>query len=112
MPKQELEFFDPKANGKWSHPDGYPEGVTQLMITKCPETGAFTRLLHFEPGTKTAGTLDHETWEEIYIIEGDMVANGQKYTAGMVAVRPPHMPHGPFETIGGCTTYEVHYHGK
>lgn len=112
MPKQELEFFDATKTGKWVRPEGYPEGVTQLIVTQCPETGAFTRLLKFEPGTATTATLDHECWEEVYIIEGELIANGETYTKGMTAVRPPHMPHGPFKTIHGCMTYEVHYYSK
>lgn len=107
--KQELEFFDAKKEGKWFRPEGYPQGVTQLTITECPETGVFTRFLKFEPGTATTETLSHDCWEEVYIIEGDMRADGNIYTAGMTAVRPPHMPHGPFSTKDGCMTYEVHY---
>ena len=38
MAKRELEFFDPKVNGTWRRPEGYPEGITELIITECPET--------------------------------------------------------------------------
>ncbi len=112
MPKQELEFIDPTKQREWFHPVGYPEGVKQLTVTECPETKVFTRFLHFDPGTKTIGTLTHECWEEVYIVEGDLRADGQTYTKGMVAIRPPRMPHGPFETVNGCTTFEVHYYSK
>lgn len=44
MPKQELEFHDPKIGGQWRRPEGYPEGITELIITQCPETHVFTRL--------------------------------------------------------------------
>lgn len=112
MAKQELEFFDPKINGVWRRPEGYPEGITELIITECPETKVFTRLLKFEPGVKSDKTLEHECWEEVYIIYGDLCADGNVYTAGMTAVRPPHMPHGPFSSETGCMTYEVHYYSK
>ena len=112
MPKQELEFFDPQLAGKWVRPGGYPEGVTQLIITECPETKVFTRLLRFEPGTRTTATLEHECWEEVYIISGSLDDGKAVYTAGMTAVRPPHMPHGPFYSPDGCMTYEVHYISK
>jgi len=91
---------------------GYPEGVTQLIITECPETKVFTRFLKFVPGTKTTETLTHDCWEEVYIIEGELTADGETYTKGMTAIRPPQMPHGPFETINGCMTYEAHYYSK
>lgn len=112
MAKQELEFFNPEKEREWFRPEGYPEGVLQLTITECPETKVFTRFLKFAPGVKTASTLSHDCWEEVYIIEGDLSADGITYTAGMAAVRPPHMPHGPFSTVNGCKTYEVHYNSK
>jgi hypothetical protein len=112
MPKQELEFFDAQKTGKWERPEGYPEGVTQLIITECPETKAFTRFVRFVPGAETTQTLSHECWEEVYIIKGELIAGSEVYTAGMTAVRPPHMPHGPFRTINGCLTYEVHYYSR
>lgn len=112
MPKQELEFFDARKNGKWERPAGYPAGVTQLIITECPDTKVFTRFVRFEPGVQTTQTLSHECWEEVYIIEGELMADGETYTAGMTAVRPPGMPHGPFKTVSGCLTYEVHYYSR
>lgn len=112
MSKKELEFHDPKLDGQWRRPEGYPEGITELIITQCPESHVFTRFLKFEPGVKSTNTLSHECWEEVYIIYGDLSANGHTYTEGMVAVRPPHMPHGPFSSEKGCMTFEVHYESK
>lgn len=112
MPKAELEFFDPTLSGKWFRPEGYPEGVTQLTVTDDKETGVFTRLLKFEPGTETTATLTHECWEEVYIIEGGLMVGDTAYTKGMVAVRPPGMPHGPFKAPVGALTFEVHYYSK
>lgn len=109
MAKPEREFFDATIHGKWVRPEGYPEGITQLIITECPETRVFTRFLKFEPGVASTATLSHECWEEVYIISGDLSDGKATYTAGMTAVRPPHMPHGPFSSEKGCLTYEVHY---
>ena len=66
MAKKELEFFDPKIDGQWRRPVGYPEGISELIITECPETKVFTRLLKFEPGVASTNTLSHDCWEEVY----------------------------------------------
>ena len=114
MPKKQYEFFDPrKCEGfEWVRPEGYPEGITEMIITKDEETGAFTRFLKFEPGVKGEGVLTHKCWEEVYIIEGPLVQGDEVYETGTVAVRPPGMPHGPFEAPKGALTYEVHYYSK
>ncbi len=112
MPKQELEFFLPAASGKWRRPEGYPEGVEELIITEDRASGVFTRFLKFEPGAETTGILIHECWEEVYIIEGGLLSGDQVFTKGMVAVRPPGMKHGPFKAPVGALMFEVHYYSK
>ena len=109
MAKQELEFFDPTINGKWEQPEGYPEGVKNLIITNDPDTGATTAFSIWEPGTVYNRVLSHDLWEEIYIIEGDQYVGDETYTAGMVAVRPPFMKHGPFGSKNGCRIFVVNY---
>jgi anti-sigma factor ChrR (cupin superfamily) len=108
MAKQELEFLDPNSL-TWRRPEGYPEGILELIITEDKETSEFTRLLKFEPGTVMTNVLVHECWEEVYILEGGLICGDQVYTTGMVTVRPPGMKHGPFKTPVGALTFEVHY---
>jgi len=114
MPKAELEFIDPHKlpDHEWVTPAGYPEGFKQLIITEDKETGAFTRLMRAAPGAAGTATLTHETWEEVYIIEGSLTYCGKVYPAGSVAVRPPGMPHGPFSSPNGALMFEVHYRSK
>ena len=114
MPKKMYEFFDPrKTEGfKWVTPESYKDGGVSEMILTQDENGAFTRFLKFEPGASGKGTLVHDCWEEVYIIEGPLVADGQVYEAGTVAIRPPGMPHGPFSAPNGALTFEVHYYSK
>ena len=111
MSKQELEFFDPYVL-LWRRPEGYPEGVTELIISEDKKTGTFTRLLKFEPGAETTKVLIHACWEEVYIIEGSLICGDQVFTKGMVAVRPPGMKHGPFKAPIGALMFEVHYLSK
>ena len=117
MPKQMYEFFDPrKTEGfEWTTPSTYKNGaggVYEMIITDDKDTGVFTRFLKFDPGASGVGTLTHECWEEVYIIEGPLVANGEVYETGTVAIRPPGMPHGPFSAPNGALTFEVHYYSK
>jgi anti-sigma factor ChrR (cupin superfamily) len=116
MPKKMHEFFDPrKVDGyEWTAPSGYPSGcgVAEMIITKDDQTGVFTRFLKFEPGAEGKGTLEHACWEEVYIIEGILECNGERYEPGAVAIRPPGMPHGPFKAPDGALTFEVHYYAK
>lgn len=111
MAKKELEFFDP-SQLPWRQPEGYPEGITELIITEDKKSGVFTRLLKFEPGVENNKILAHDCWEEVYIIEGGLICKDQVFTKGMVSVRPPGMKHGPFKAPVGALTFEVHYRSQ
>ncbi|MBP3736579.1 MAG: cupin domain-containing protein [Lachnospiraceae bacterium] len=111
MAKKMYEFFDPrKTEGfEWVTPSSYQNGGVSEMIITEDEHGMFTRFLKFEPGACGQGTLVHDCWEEVYIIEGPLIAGDEVYEAGTVAIRPPGMPHGPFSAPNGALTFEVHY---
>jgi hypothetical protein len=111
MPKQEMEFFDPTIL-----PDQTIEGVPGLserILSRDPETGDYTRMLLFAPGTDTTpmGVQIHDFWEEVWIVEGAIhdLTLDQTFSAGMYACRPPGMPHGPWRSPEGCRTFEIRY---
>jgi hypothetical protein len=112
MPKREHEFFDPSRLGRRSV--GRVAGLTETILSEDPETGDYTRLLHFQPGTDTSpmGVQRHEFWEEVWIVDGALtdLSLGETFSAGMYACRPPGMPHGPWRSDGGCRTFEIRYH--
>ncbi len=115
MAKEEQEFH---AIGSvaWTTPPGgsgaAAEGVTEKILNFDPEKGIGSRLLHFEPGSDTDEVILHDFWEEVYILEGGLHDKNlnQTFTAGMYACRPPGMPHGPYTSPDGCTTFEVRYY--
>lgn len=116
MPKPEFEFFDPLASKghAWRPMSGDATGQLQEMIlSEDPETGDYTRLLRFPPGSDTTvnGVLTHDFWEEVWIIDGAMTDTrlGQAFTKGMYACRPPGMEHGPWTSADGCLTFEIRY---
>jgi len=109
MAKPELEFFDP-GHLAWREVVGSASagaggrGVREKILSLDPATGDLTRLLRFE-------TIAHEFWEEVWILDGDMidVGKGQTFSAGMYACRPPGMRHGPYRVASGCTLFETRY---
>lgn len=112
MPKPELEFFTPSGL-PWRPAPGRAGGLHEQVIAEDAEAGVMTRFLRFEPGCDTSpnGILEHDFWEEICIISGSVVdlRLGLEFTAGMVACRPPGMPHGPWRSERGCLMFEVRY---
>lgn len=118
--KKHFEFLQLDMDEGWETPEGYPEGIKQKILSgkldmenKC---GGHTRLLKFAPGTFTTVLFEHDYWEEVFVLSGDMwVGNegnegGEKYVANTYCVRPPHVPHGPFRTEEGCLLLEQHYY--
>jgi hypothetical protein len=116
MPKPELEFFRPdhlrweavtaSATGGAGGP-----GVEQKILARDEATGDATRLLRFGAGVETTQTITHDFWEEVWILEGELIDLGKKQTfsAGMYACRPPGMVHGPYRVPKGCMTLEIRY---
>jgi len=119
MPKPELEFFAPDHTpwepvaGSTTGGAGGP-GVEQKILALDPETGDVTRLLRFAAGVETRDTIAHDFWEEVWILDGELVDLGKRetFTAGMYACRPPGMLHGPYRVPRGCTTLELRYGRK
>lgn len=112
--KEEHEFFDPlNSNLQWRDIEGDLAGLSELILSHDSDTGDHTRLLRFPPGadTQTAGTLRHEFWEEVLILEGELedVRLKTTFTHGMYACRPPGMAHGPWRSPNGALTFEIRY---
>lgn len=115
MPKPELEFFRPD-HLSWTPVAASPTGgaggagVEEKILSR-DEQGGVTRLLRFQAGVETTETIAHDFWEEVWILEGDLIDLGKKqtFTAGMYACRPPGMRHGPYRVPKGCMTLEIRY---
>jgi hypothetical protein len=113
MTKPELEFFATDGVSWTPVPGSRCEGLSERILAAHGGDQIATRLLRFAPGTDTSanGTLAHDFWEEVYILQGDLhdLELGQTFTAGMYACRPPGMKHGPWTSAEGCITFEVRY---
>ena len=92
------------------------DGLDERIITTAGKPGVVTRMLRFAPGLDTSrnGTLTHDFWEEVYIIDGSFfdLTLGKTFKAGDFAIRPPGMRHGPWRTDEGVTTFESRYYSR
>ena len=123
MPKSKphIEFMPIEMDDDWETPPGYPDGMHQKVLTsnldEANKTGSRSRLLRISPGAFSTEPLVHDHWEEVYLVEGDLVvgndANGQggeQFFAPTYACRPPGVLHGPFTSKTGCVMFELHYY--
>lgn len=114
MAKPEIEFIDYDTEYEWRPVEGDTFGIKEKILSHDPETGDYTRMLKFPPGTVTTETLVHEFWEEVLLIEGTLtdIVKKETYIPGFYACRPPGMTHGPYNIPNGCVTFEIRYHKK
>lgn len=110
MPKPEFAYHRP--SDAWRPLPGV-DGLDELILAHDDAGGASTRLLRYAAGADTSalGALEHDFWEEAWIVSGSAVDAGTDsvLTAGMYACRPPGTPHGPFASAEGCLMLEVRY---
>lgn len=119
--KSHREFHQVDMHEGWETPQGYPAGIQQKILSGTLDArnrrGGHTRLLRFQPGTYTTVPFEHDYWEEVFVIQGDLwVGNdvqgqgGERFGPATYCCRPPHVPHGPFRTEHGCLLLEQHYY--
>lgn len=119
--KPHLEFMALDMDNGWEVPPGYPKGIQQKLLAsdldEKAKTGSRTRLLRFDPGEYTTAPFVHDHWEEVYLMQGDLIVGnddngegGETFTAPTYACRPPGAYHGPFKSVGGCVLFELHYY--
>jgi hypothetical protein len=118
--KEHQEFYTPNLEEGWEVPAGYPQGIEQKILTGSLDEenkrGSRTRLLRFLPGVYSTVPFVHEYWEEVMLLEGDLIVGndengegGETFPPKTYACRPPGAPHGPFKSVDGCLLYEIHY---
>ena len=119
--KPHIEFLALDLDAGWETPPGYPKGIKQKVLASDLDeenkTGSRTRLLRFDPGAYSTSPFVHDHWEEVYLVEGDLIvgndengSGGEKFNKPTYACRPPGVYHGPFKSDGGCTLYETHFY--
>ena len=118
FPKEHREFLDALAEDGWEPVDGFDGIETKVLSGRfdhAAAAGAVTRMSRWAPGTVSPEPSVHDWCEEVFIVSGTLTIgtpeNQEKVlTPGTYAVRPPHVPHGPFFTRDGCTMIEFLYY--
>ncbi len=119
--KEHKEFFHVDFTSGWQRPPGYPPGIELKVlagkIDLDKKKGGYTRLLRFMPGAFTTEPFVHDHWEEVYVLQGDLIVNskpdgtgGETFRQGTYCCRPPGVYHGPFRSETGCLLLETHYY--
>jgi len=119
--KKHDEFHALDLDRGWEVPAGYPPGIEQKILAGALDEpnrrGSRTRLLKIEPGAYSTEPFVHDHWEEVFLVQGDLVVGndargqgGESAQAFTYACRPPGAHHGPFASKGGCLLYEIHYY--
>lgn len=88
------------------------EGVVEKLLSLDPNNrDNHTRLVRLPKGFRSKGSQTHPFWEEVYIVKGTLIDEGNKITAteGSYCCRQPGMPHGPFYCPEEVIAFEVHY---
>ncbi len=121
--KEHKEFYTVDLGTGWETPEGYPEGIKQKILSgvldEQAKTGTRTRLLRIDAGVFTTEPFEHDYWEEVYLLTGDLTVGndaegrgGESFGPNTYACRPPGSPHGPFKSNNGCMVYEIHYYDE
>ena len=94
----------------------FKQKILAQDIDEPNRTGSRSRLLKIAPGGYSTEPFVHEHWEEVYLLNGDLIVGndangegGEKFHAPTYACRPPGVHHGPFKTDDGCVMFEMHY---
>jgi len=119
--KPHIEFLPLDMDEGWETPPGYPVGMDQKVITtdldEDGKSGSRSRFLRIKPGVYSTEPFVHNHWEEVYLVEGDLIVGndaqgvgGAQHFAPTYACRPPGVHHGPFKSENGCVMFELHYY--
>jgi hypothetical protein len=119
--KPHMEFTRVDLSEGWRPLPGYPPGIKEKILTsdidERRKVGSRSRLMKFEPGVFTTAPFVHNHWEEVYLLEGDLIVGsdengegGEQFFAPTYACRPAGAYHGPFKSENGCLLFELHYY--
>ena len=81
---------------------GVFDGVEFKILRADPEAGRVTLLTKLAPGT-VYPRHQHDDFEELFLLDGDVVVNGVPMHPGDYCSAAPGSVHDGIRTVGGCT---------
>lgn len=119
-PRTLIEMMPLLGDEGWHPLTGFAGLEVKVLTDDLDESarrGGRTRLVRFAPGAGTETTFVHDYWEEMYLLEGDLVprkttgqADADTPDVQRFSSRPPGSPHGPYVSPRGCLLLEVQYY--
>ena len=83
------------------------DGVTAHLINIDPERGLVASIIHLKPGT-TIAAHSHEGFAEAhYVLEGDLINDGEEFGPGGYVTHGPGVVHGPHTSKNGCRVLTI-----
>ena len=119
MKRMNIDFTSLDLTSGFTVRDGGVAGIHEKILSDhldtAAKTGCRTRLLRLDPGVETPEAHDHDYWEELYMIEGEMMVgdgNGgmRPVSSPSYACREPGFMHGPVRTETGCLFIEFSWY--
>ena len=90
-------------------------GIVEKILSSDPDNPDYcTRLFKMDKDFRTDKVISHPYWEEVWVLKGTLIDEGNKVTAkeGDYCCRHPGMSHGPFYCPEEFVAFEVHYMPK
>ena len=82
---------------------GFSGGTHAAFVNTDTAKAPFIALLRMEPGAVLARHWHPRSTEAVYVLEGEMINNGERLPAGSCLAHGPGVIHGPHATETGCT---------
>ncbi len=117
--KEHKEFYQVDFTEGLDTLPGYPEGIQLKVLAGSIDlenkSGGYTRIVRFMPGTYTSEPFVHDHWEEVFILQGELIAGsnpdgtgGETFRQGTYCIRQPGVSHGHIRSETGCIMLEMH----
>jgi uncharacterized RmlC-like cupin family protein len=78
-------------------------GVSMKVLHKDGTTGAMAVLTRMDAGATIPAHFHTKADETVYVLAGDFVEDGVSHGPGSYFVGKAGVPHGPHQSVGGCT---------
>lgn len=103
--KPNVEFVDPELQ-PWTQSD--PAGVHVKMLTYCPDTGSYGRLVKFQAGAGSPALEGELARSELWVVSGTLAGpEGVVAAAGTYGNLDIDLLDGSWTSVEGCLVFEV-----